>query len=125
MYPSRIAAPDIRRLAWAAVLFLVALLLSSQAAAQGVRWEDYRGDQNVAPDASYNGPAGAPKFTNYPNSVAIANLRTVSANAANAVRRRPKRRECRQEVAPCRFGAISDPRLDVGPGTARPRPGRR
>ena len=62
------------------------LLLAGQAMAQGVRWEDYRGDQNVAPDANYTGPAGAPKFTNYPNSVAIANLRTVSANPANAVR---------------------------------------
>lgn len=67
-------------------LVLAGLLLAGQAMAQGVRWEDYRGDQNAASDANYNGPAGAPKFTNYPNSVAIANLRTVSASAANAVR---------------------------------------
>ncbi len=61
-------------------------LLAGAAQAQGVRWEDYRGDQNAATDANYNGPAGAPKFTNNPNAVAIANLRTVSANSANAVR---------------------------------------
>ncbi|MBS0225590.1 MAG: hypothetical protein JSS25_04520 [Proteobacteria bacterium] len=67
-------------------LVLAGVLLAGQAMAQGVRWEDYRGDQNVAPDANYNGPAGAPKFTNYPNSVAIANLRAVSTNIGNAVR---------------------------------------
>ncbi|MBS0218802.1 MAG: hypothetical protein JSR63_11600 [Proteobacteria bacterium] len=71
---------------WRVGLVLAGLLLAGQAMAQGVRWEDYRGDQNVASDANYTGPAGAPKFTNYPNSVAIGNLRTVSANAANAVR---------------------------------------
>ena len=66
-------------------LVLAGVLLAGQAMAQ-VRWEDYRGDQNVAPDADYNGPAGAPKFVNYPNSGAIAALRAVSASAANAVR---------------------------------------
>ncbi len=67
-------------------LVLAGLMLAGQAMAQGVRWEDYRGDQNVAVDANYTGPAGAPKFTNYPNSVAITNLRAVSVNPANAVR---------------------------------------
>lgn len=71
---------------WGFALCATLLLLGGTAQAQGVRWEDYRGDQNVATDANYNGPAGAPKFTNNPNSVAIANLRTVSANPANAVR---------------------------------------
>ncbi|WP_129588362.1 prealbumin-like fold domain-containing protein [Solilutibacter silvestris] len=67
-------------------LLLAGLLLAGQAMAQTVRWEDYRGDQNTATDANYNGPSGIPKFTNYPNAVAIANLRAVSANSANAVR---------------------------------------
>ena len=78
-------ASHIRSSCFRAVLVLAGVLLASQAMAQ-VRWEDYRGDQNVAPDANYNGPAGAPKFVNYPNSGAIAELRTVSANQANAVR---------------------------------------
>ena len=68
------------------VSIMVGLLLAGQAMAQGVRWEDYRGEDNVASDADYNGPAGKPKFDNYPNSVAIAGLRAISANLANAVR---------------------------------------
>lgn len=79
-------ATRVRSSCFRASLVLVGALLASQAMAQGVRWEDYRGDQNAASDANYNGPAGAPKFVNNPNSGAIAALRVVSANSANAVR---------------------------------------
>ena len=67
-------------------LVMTGLLVVGQGAAQTVRWEDYRGNQNVAPNSQYTGPAGAPTFVNYPNSGAIAALRAVSANSANAVR---------------------------------------
>jgi hypothetical protein len=55
-------------------------------AAQTVRWEDYRGDQNTATDANYTGAAGLPKFVNYPGSGGIAALRPIAANPSNAVR---------------------------------------
>ena len=68
------------------MLVMTGLLLAGQVMAQGVRWEDYRGSERVADDADYTGPAGAPKFTNFPNDGAIANLRAVAVNPANAVR---------------------------------------
>ena len=81
----RFEAIRVRGLCFRAGLVLAGVLLTGQAMAQ-TRWEDYRGDQNAATDANYNGPVGAPKFVNYPNSGAIAALRAVSANPANAVR---------------------------------------
>lgn len=55
------------------------------AAAQTVRYEDYRGDANVG---TYTGPAGRPTFANNTGSGAdrLNALRAVAANAANAVR---------------------------------------
>ncbi len=70
---------------WSFALCATLSLLGGAAQAQSVRWEDYRGDQNVG---TYNGPTNPtpPTFVNFPNSGAIAALRAVSANPANAVR---------------------------------------
>jgi uncharacterized repeat protein (TIGR01451 family) len=56
------------------------------AAAQGVRWEDYRGNDRVG--TVYTGPAGAPTFANNTGTGAarLNALRAIAANPANAVR---------------------------------------
>ena len=83
---NKFEAIRVRSSCFRAVLVLAGVLLASQAVAQSVRWEDYRGNNAVAADADYTGPAGAPTFVNSPNAGAIAALRAVSANSANAVR---------------------------------------
>lgn len=62
------------------------LLLPGLAAAQNVLWEDYRGLDNVAGDALYIGVPGRPKFDNFPNTVAMAPFRALTADPANAAR---------------------------------------
>lgn len=56
------------------------------AAAQTVRWEDYRGNDRVG--TVYTGPAGAPTFANNTGTGAarLNALRAIAANPANAVR---------------------------------------
>lgn len=56
------------------------------AAAQTVRWEDYRGNSRVG--ITYTGPAGAPTFANNTGTGAdrLNALRAIAANPANAVR---------------------------------------
>lgn len=56
------------------------------AAAQTVRWEDYRGNDRVG--AVYTGPAGAPTFANNTGTGAarLNALRAIATNPANAVR---------------------------------------
>ena len=70
------------------VLLLIALLLGAlPAAAQNVRWEDYRGDSSRGSglaNVTYAGRAGAPSF-DY-TLTGVDALRTLSANPANAVR---------------------------------------
>jgi uncharacterized repeat protein (TIGR01451 family) len=56
------------------------------AAAQAVRWEDYRGNDRVG--TVYTGPAGAPTFANNTGTGAarLNALRAIAADPANAVR---------------------------------------
>ena len=56
------------------------------AAAQTVRWEDYRGNDRVG--TVYTGPAGAPTFANNTGTGAtrLNALRAIAANPGNAVR---------------------------------------
>lgn len=68
-----------------ALATLASVLLPGVAAAQ-VRWEDYRGTQRVASDSNYIGPAGKPRFVNYPNGGAMAPFRALTADPSNAVR---------------------------------------
>ena len=76
--------PSITRVRWWIGLALVACL--GNAAAQTVRWEDYRGNSRVG--TTYTGPAGAPTFANNTGTGAdrLNALRAIAANPANAVR---------------------------------------
>jgi uncharacterized repeat protein (TIGR01451 family) len=69
--------------------WIVGALLAAclgNAAAQTVRWEDYRGNSRVG--TTYTGPAGAPTFANNTGTGAdrLNALRAIAANPANAVR---------------------------------------
>ena len=76
--------PSMKSGRWLAGM-LLALCLGN-AAAQTVRWEDYRGNSRVG--AVYTGPAGRPTFANNTGTGAdrLNALRAIAANAANAVR---------------------------------------
>lgn len=68
--------------------WLTGVLLATclgNAAAQTVRWEDYRGNANVG---TYTGPAGRPTFANNTGTGAdrLNALRAIAADPANAVR---------------------------------------
>ncbi|WP_394695844.1 hypothetical protein [Pseudoxanthomonas japonensis] len=69
---------------WMIGMVLAACL--GNAAAQTVRWEDYRGNDRVG--TVYTGPAGAPTFANNTGTGAarLNALRAIAANPANAVR---------------------------------------
>lgn len=67
-------------------LLLLCALAPGLAAAQNVLWEDYRGLDNVPPDATYIGTPGAPKFDNFPNNIAMPLFRALTADPANAAR---------------------------------------
>ena len=69
---------------WIAGALLAACV--GNAAAQTVRWEDYRGNSRVG--TAYTGPAGAPTFANNTGTGAdrLNALRAIAANPANAVR---------------------------------------
>lgn len=64
----------------------VLAMCTLNAAAQTVRWEDYRGNSRVG--TVYTGPAGAPTFANNTGTGAarLNALRAIAANPANAVR---------------------------------------
>ncbi len=65
---------------------LLALLTALPAAAQTVRWEDYRGIANSSglANVTYTGPASAPTFNH--TLAGVTALRALSSNPANAVR---------------------------------------
>lgn len=67
-------------------LLLTLLFLTLPAAAQSVRWEDYRGIANSSglANTTYSGPASAPTFDH--NLAGVNALRAISVNAGNAVR---------------------------------------
>lgn len=68
---------------WVGVVLAICM---ANAAAQTVRWEDYRGNDRVG--TVYTGPAGAPTFANNTGTGAarLNALRAIAANPANAVR---------------------------------------
>lgn len=77
--------PGIRNFKWKAGLLLALLGVSSQAGAQTVRWEDYRGLSGLSTTA-YIGDPSKPAFRNLNNQNPIANLRVISSDPNNAVR---------------------------------------